>query len=169
MVFDLTVRDPLERIQTFWSAAAQNTDPANAAWDTPLQPYITPVSASVLTPSTCIATYILTVDSKLCNRSGNLHGGAAATIFDLLTSISIAPLAKEGRFTYAGVSRTLNCTYLRPVPLGMKALVTCEVIAVSGRLAHIRAWMKECDESGKENGEVLVVCEHGKVNTDAKL
>lgn len=101
--------------------------------------------------------------------SRNLHGGAAATVFDLLTSITIAPLAKEGRFAYAGVSRTLNCTYLQAVPLGMKVLVSCEVIAVSGRLAHIRGWMRECDDKGNEKGEILVVCEHGKVNTDAKL
>lgn len=54
--------------------------------------------------------------------------------------------------------------------MGMKVMVTCEVVAVSGRLAHIRGVMREWDEvEGREKGEVLVTCEHGKVNTDAKL
>lgn len=141
---------------------------------------MTPVSAQLTGSSTCTVLYLSTVMPHMCNRLGNLHGGCAATLFDLLTSASLAPVATEGKFAFAGVSRTLSCTYLRPVPEGSKMIVRCEVVAVGARLAAMRGEIRRAvrvrgaggDEEAagwEETGPVMVTCEHGKVNTDPKL
>lgn len=59
---------------------------------------------------------------------------------------------------------------------GMKIVIGCEVVQVGRRLAVIRGWMREWDESASEEagpvrvkGELLATCEHGKVNTDHKV
>jgi len=61
-----------------------------------------------------------------------------------------------------GVSRTLNCTYLRPAPLGAEVLIECEVVAVGRRLVQLRGVMRRPD--GER--EVYATCEHGKFNID---
>jgi acyl-coenzyme A thioesterase 13 len=63
---------------------------------------------------------------------------------------------------YAGVSRTLNVTYLRPVPLGEKVVIVSEVVSAGKRLCVLKGTMRRGDESG----EVLAICEHGKVSVD---
>jgi acyl-coenzyme A thioesterase 13 len=66
-----------------------------------------------------------------------LHGGAVAMIFDNLSSIALslwgimmAPDDSELQRTWAmsGVSRTLNCSYVRPAPVGSEIDVTNEVV-----------------------------------------
>lgn len=101
------------------------------------------------------------VQPEHCNGLGNLHGGCAATIFDFCTSVAIAPLSKAGHWAYLGVSRTLNTTYLRPVPCGVAVLVECEVVQLGKKLCTLKAEMKREDD-----GVVLAICEHGKVNND---
>jgi uncharacterized protein (TIGR00369 family) len=70
------------------------------------------------------------------NRLGNLHGGCAATIFDVCTTTALFPMAKPGFWSFAGVSRTLNVTYLRPIPVGETIIIECEVVAVGKRLGE---------------------------------
>ena len=60
-----------------------------------------------------------------------------------------------------GVSRTLNVTYLRPVPVGTEVDIHCEILQVGRTLCTLKGVMKRTD-----NGAVLAVCEHGKFNTD---
>lgn len=80
------------------------------------------------------------------------------------------------------MSRTLNVTYLRPIPVGETVIIECEVVAVGKRLgeylnfsllycarltriiATITATMKR-----KSDGALMCMCEHGKVNIDPKL
>lgn len=59
---------------------------------------------------------------------------------------------------------------------GMKVVIGCDVVQVGRKLAVIRGWMREWDESASEKegpvrmkGELLATCEHGKVNTDHTL
>ena len=137
-------------------------------FDTALYSHIEPLSASIKCP-----TEAVTVVPAFCNRLGHQHGGAAATIFDLLTTIAIAPLSKPGKFGYPGVSRTLNCTYLRPVTMGMKVRVDCEIVSWGRNLCTIRGVMRRVkdgagwlDDGRVGSGDVLVLCEHGKVNID---
>lgn len=61
------------------------------------------------------------------NGMSNLHGGAHATVFDLLTSFTIPIVSKPDFWLFAGVSRTLSVTYLRPAPSDEPVLVDCEV------------------------------------------
>ncbi|KAK4129999.1 hypothetical protein BT67DRAFT_446108 [Trichocladium antarcticum] len=96
-----------------------------------------------------------------CNRLANLHGGCAATIFDFCTSTPLALVAKPGFWSYLGVSRTLNTTYLRPAPLGAEVRVECEIVQLGQRLCTLRGTMRRASD-----GAVLATCEHGKVNTD---
>jgi acyl-coenzyme A thioesterase 13 len=118
------------------------------------------------------------------NRSGNLHGGCTATLFDWCTTTAIIPISKPGYWQYLGVSRTLNVTYLRPIPEGEEVIIENEVIhcgkklcmdsrtqimvdmvpTLTGSSAAIKGVMKR-----KSDGAVLAICEHGKVNVDPQV
>jgi len=63
---------------------------------------------------------------------------------------------------YAGVTRTLNVTYLKPVPIGQTVLIESEVVSAGKRLCVLKGTMRK----GDEKGEVLAICEHGKVSID---
>jgi acyl-coenzyme A thioesterase 13 len=88
--------------------------------------------------------------------SGNLHGGAVALIFDICTSTAISACSKEGFWDTGHVSRTLNCTYLRPAPLGAKVTVESQVVHLGRRLGMTTGVIKT------EDGKVCYTCEHGK-------
>jgi len=110
------------------------------------------------------------VHPALTNRMGSLHGGAAALIFDLCTSVALAPIsraASEGEppfWTLPGVSRTLDVVYHRPALVGMECRVVCTVVSVGKRMAHIRGEIRRWVPEGEgAMGEVLCTCEHGKV------
>ena len=111
-------------------------------------------------------TWELEIGSHLCNKSGNLHGGAAATILDNLTSTALLTVAKPGFLDGGHVSRTITMTYLRPVPMGSKVFIECEVQAAGRNTANI---------SGKIfiDGKLCVSCIHDKAvfarNPTAKL
>ncbi|RDL33625.1 Thioesterase ester dehydrase-isomerase [Venustampulla echinocandica] len=102
-----------------------------------------------------------TVKPSHCNRLGNLHGGCTATLFDICTTTSLAPIAKEGFWVFAGVSRTLSVTYIRPIPVGETVLIDCEVVHAGKRLCALKGQMKR-----ESDGAVMAVCEHGKVSID---
>jgi len=109
-------------------------------------------------------TFSFTVSASHCNRLGNLHGGCTATIFDICTTTALAPIAKPGYWQYAGVSRGLSVTYVRPVPEGERVLVESEVISAGKRMCVLKGVMKR-----ESDGEVLAVCEHGKVSIDPPI
>ena len=111
------------------------------------------VSASSKSQST---HFSFTVCQSLCNKNGNLHGGATATLFDSLTTTALFTFTKEGSWDIPTVSRTLTVTYLRPMPAGMKVLVDCEVMAAGKNLANIRGTMKS------EDGKICATCVHDK-------
>jgi len=102
------------------------------------------------------STWTLNVTPELCNKGGNLHGGAAATILDSLTSTALLTIAKPGFLDAGHVSRNLNTTYLRPLPAGSKALVECEVVAAGKNTAMVRGVIKTAD------GKIAVFCAHDK-------
>ncbi|TGZ79599.1 Thioesterase/thiol ester dehydrase-isomerase [Ascodesmis nigricans] len=105
-------------------------------------------------------TFSLTVPPTYGNRMGNLHGGAAALIFDVCTTSALAPIAKPGYWQYAGVTRQLSCSYLRPVPVGSTVTVYAEVVHAGRRVATIKGEIRD------KNGNVAVTCEHLKVSID---
>jgi acyl-coenzyme A thioesterase 13 len=114
--------------------------------------------------STQSSLWEFTVTPDLCNKSGNLHGGAAATLLDTLTSTALLTIAKEGFLDAGHVSRSLNTTYLRPVPVGSVCRVECEVVAAGRNTAMVRGVIYSAD------GKASVHCVHDKaVFKKAKL
>jgi acyl-coenzyme A thioesterase 13 len=83
---------------------------------------------------------------------------------DNLTTTALMPLARKGFWAFAGVSRTLNCTYLRPVPLGEEVEVVCDVIHAGVRNAALRGEIRRV-----RDGATLVVAEHGKASVDPEV
>lgn len=128
-------------------------DPNNTGFDTIGLGVFELLSVSQDTQS---VRHAFTVLPKLCNRGGSLHGGAASTIFDILTTTALLTVAKPGYWDMLGVSRTLTITFLRPLPLGTKVFVNCEVVAVGKNMANIKGTMKTAD------GKVCVTCIHDK-------
>jgi acyl-coenzyme A thioesterase 13 len=104
-------------------------------------------------------TFKFTVPKKYCNRMGNLHGGATALIFDICTTCALAPIAREGYWQFAGVTRNLNITYLRPAPCWSEVEIYCEVVNAGRRLATIKGEIRK-------DGKVLSTAEHLKASID---
>jgi uncharacterized protein (TIGR00369 family) len=111
------------------------------------------VSASAEDQSTL---WSFTCGPELCNKGGNLHGGCAATLLDSLTSTVLLTIARPGFLDGGHVSRTLSCTYLRPVPMGIECVVECWVVAAGKRTANVRGEIRTKD------GKVCVACVHDK-------
>ena len=51
------------------------------------------------------AVFNFEVTEELCNLGANLHGGAVAMIFDVLTSVTVSPCIREGFWDMGHVSR----------------------------------------------------------------
>ena len=135
-------------------------------------------------------TFSLTVPQSLSNLGGNLHGGAMSLIFDDITTAALsivgwqavqaggAPDWMEG-WQIGGVSRTLNVSYLRPVPVGEKVWVTGEVVGSLGKKLGkpsyflnnmaLTAYLAYCRGTLTlaSSGKVAATCEHHKANTKA--
>ncbi|KAJ5334092.1 hypothetical protein MYU51_004511 [Penicillium brevicompactum] len=109
-------------------------------------------------------TFLFKVTPEMSNGMGNLHGGCAATLIDVLSTTILLGLSSPGKFALGGVSRNLRVTYLRPVPTDMEVRLVCEVVHVGKRLALLRAEIQRA-----EGGDVCVVGEHEKANTDPEV
>lgn len=121
----------------------------------------------------------------MCNAMGRLHGGATATIFDLVTTLPIVVAARQrqlspnregGSWITAGVSRTLNVAYLEGVGVGEEVEVVAEMVKMGMRLAHVRGVMRRVIDhhdngggGGEGDGRVVATAEHGKVNVDRNV
>jgi acyl-coenzyme A thioesterase 13 len=107
-------------------------------------------------PHNAKTVFSFVIPNSLCNMVGTLHGGAVALIFDICTTTAIMAGAKEGFWDTGHVSRTLNCTYLRPAAEGQKVWVESEVVHLGRKLAMTRGLIRT------EDGKVCYTCEHGK-------
>ncbi|KAI0099317.1 Thioesterase/thiol ester dehydrase-isomerase [Nemania sp. FL0031] len=139
-------------------------DAQNHDWSSSILENISIVSHSSSPPHPS-ATFRLTVQPMHANFLGNLHGGCASTIFDICTTLSLNLISRPGFWDYGGVSRTLNVTYLRPVPVGTAVDIECEVIHAGQRLSSLRGVMRITTSDGTK-GSILTTCEHAKFNTD---
>ena len=106
-------------------------------------------------------TFSFTVQPEHCNRLQNLHGGCSATLFDFCTTLPLALVNRPGFWQFMGVSRTLNVTYVRPVPAGAEVLLHCEIVHLGKKMASLRGTMRR-----KADGAIMATCEHGKVTID---
>ncbi|KAF5004515.1 hypothetical protein FDECE_8999 [Fusarium decemcellulare] len=96
-------------------------------WMQTLVPHLFLVSLNPKGPHPS-CTFSYTVQPDNCNRLQNLHGGCTATLFDWCTTLPLAMVNRPGFWQGLGVSRTLNVTYMRPVPVGEEVLLECEIV-----------------------------------------
>ncbi|CAM1511554.1 Fc.00g090670.m01.CDS01 [Cosmosporella sp. VM-42] len=155
---------PEEKINTWLRLTKDEHGHLKAGdWMSTLVPNLKLESANPSGPHpSCILSY--TVQPSNCNRLQNLHGGCAATLFDFCTTLPLALINRPGFWQFMGVSRTLNVTYMRPVPAGEEILLECEIVQVGKKLATVRGVMRR-----KSDKMLLAICEHGKVNIDSDL
>ena len=109
-------------------------------------------------------TYELFISPNFSNLNDVMHGGAAGVIFDMATTTALCPVAQPGYWEFmGGVTRSLNISYLKAVPIGITVRLESKVVSVGKQMAFIQGSMTSLD--GK-----IVYCtaEHHKVNTPVK-
>jgi len=104
-------------------------------------------------------TFELLIDERYTNINGVMHGGAAGVIFDMCTTTALGPLARPGYWDFlGGVTRTLNISYLRAIPIGTTIRLHSEVCQVGSTMAMIRGTM-----TSRDGATIFCTCEHHKV------
>lgn len=88
------------------------------------------------------------VTENLLNFGKTLHGGAAATLVDVVGSIAIITADRDGRF---GVSTDLNVTWLAPAHLGEWIQVEACVLKSGRTMSYVAV------EIRRESDDVLCV------------
>src|SRR3954469_20833156 len=82
----------------------------------------------------------------------------------MLTTTALGPLARPGYWYFlGGVTRSLNISYLKAVPIGTTVRVRSRVVQCGRTMAMIRGEMTSVD--GKT---VYLTAEHHKVNVEMK-
>ncbi|KAI1636210.1 HotDog domain-containing protein [Biscogniauxia mediterranea] len=136
-------------------------------WVSTIVPHLSVVAHSTTPSEHPCVTFRFTPQPLHSNAVNGVHGGCTATLFDECTSMALLLISRPGFWRYFGVSRTLNVTYLRPVPIGEPVDVECEIVQVGKRFAVVRAVARAAAaRPGEKRGPVLAICEHGKVNSD---
>ncbi|KAF2008766.1 thioesterase family protein-like protein [Aaosphaeria arxii CBS 175.79] len=102
----------------------------------------------------------LLITPSYSNLNNVMHGGAAGVIFDMSTTTALCPLAQPGSWEFmGGVTRTLNISYLKAVPIGTTVRLKSKVMSVGRQMAMVRGTMESLD------GRVTYcTVEHHKVN-----
>jgi acyl-coenzyme A thioesterase PaaI-like protein len=114
-------------------------------------------------PNSTSIVFTFKVSRFYCNVSGNLHGGAQATIYDMLTGMAIQGIGRRDFWLNGGVSRSLSVTYLRPAPEGTELECDVELMHAGKSLALMRGVMRRADD-----GKLISTCEHDKAAVQAK-
>ncbi|EMD67618.1 hypothetical protein COCSADRAFT_34417 [Bipolaris sorokiniana ND90Pr] len=105
-------------------------------------------------------TYEMFMAPNFSNLNNVMHGGAAGVIFDMSTTTALCPLARPGFWEFmGGVTRSLNISYLKAVPIGVKVRLNSKVVSIGKQMAMIRGDMTSLD--GKTT---YCTVEHHKVN-----
>ncbi|KAF2722440.1 hypothetical protein K431DRAFT_283866 [Polychaeton citri CBS 116435] len=152
---------PKQRLEEVLKRAQDSDDFFMLKW---LRSGITIKNAEALSPTHCKATFVFKVDNFYGNRSGNLHGGAASAMYDILTTMVLAAMTENGDiWINGGVSRSLDVTYIRPAPEGEVLECSCEIVSAAKRLALMKAEMRR-----QSDGAVVSTCKHDKASVQIK-
>jgi len=93
-----------------------------------------------------------------------VHGGAIATFFDNVTSLTMLGGRNAESWNGAtGVTRSLHVTYFLPAHVGDMIIIESEVLQMTRRLATIKGVMKRASDR-----KLLAMCVHEKYNPSAK-
>lgn len=82
-------------------------------------------------------------------------------MIDVLTTTILLGMGEPGKFSIGGVTRSLDLKFLRAVPVYVEVAIVCEVVHIGRRLALLKAEIRRTD-----TGDVCIVGEHDKANTD---
>ena len=88
------------------------------------------------------------VSSELLNHGGTLHGGAAATLIDVIGSIALVHTDRHGR---RGVSTDLSVTWLAPAGFGEVILIDARVLKVGATMGYVAVELR------RESDDLLLV------------
>ena len=150
VLFSVHLSDPVARIQDYLdSYRTEDACSAPPTFDAVLLRKNIKIVSATASPA-CTAVYEVEVVEEMCSKSGNLHGGAAAMIIDMCTTMAMAPIARRDFWWFGGVSRKLDATSLRPVIFGRTVRVECEVVQIGRALATLHAKIR-----WKSNGVIL--------------
>ncbi|EMF16251.1 Thioesterase/thiol ester dehydrase-isomerase [Sphaerulina musiva SO2202] len=119
-------------------------------------------SAELLSPTTTKITYRFPVTREYLNPMRTFHGGAIAAMFDVCTTWTLFPIADYGFWSTMGTTRSLVCTYVKPVLEGEVVDVECRIVHAGKRLCLLTGIMKR-----EKDGAIVATCEHNKYNIDA--
>ncbi|KKY18032.1 putative thioesterase [Phaeomoniella chlamydospora] len=140
------------------------TDGADdAAWEGFDKPILKALKVDRVSKERRWVSFTMTVTQDFCNKLGSMHGGAASTFMDCITSYALRTIAKEGFWDYLGVTRTLTLTFLRPMPLGTELRLEGEVVQYGRKLASLSGKISRVSD-----GQPCVTCVHDKVMVDFK-
>jgi acyl-coenzyme A thioesterase 13 len=126
-------------------------------------------------PSSSSITFKFKTNEVMKNVPGNVHGGCATTIADNLSSWTLLadprywgknkPLVQIVIHVSQelGVSRNLNLTFVRPIPIGVDILFKCTLVSSSRRYTYFT--FEFTDMQGKQ----LVIGTHDKAKPATKL
>ncbi|EEU04077.1 thioesterase superfamily protein [Dictyostelium discoideum AX4] len=108
----------------------------------------------------------MTVDEKYCNVLSNLHGGAIATLTDVISSIAILTTNLDA--IVPSVSVEISMVYSNPAPVDRKIFIVSSVYKSGRNLAFTETTIYLDSE---DSGIVIAKGSHTKfiVNKKAKL
>lgn len=89
----------------------------------------------------------LDVTDKLANMANTLHGGAAATLIDIVGSLAIIMADQHNR---PGVTTDLSGSWYAPAPVGTSVIIEATVPKIGKTMAFTSVDIKD------EDGRVLV-------------
>lgn len=78
------------------------------------------------------------------NVAKNLHGGAGATLVDVVGTLAIIGADRWHRF---GVSTDLNVSWLAPIPLGETAVVEARVLKIGRTMAFVEVEIRRASDN----------------------
>lgn len=78
------------------------------------------------------------------NVAKNLHGGAGATLVDVVGTLAIIGADRWHRY---GVSTDLNVSWFAPIPLGETAVVDAQVLKIGRTMAFVEVEIRRASDN----------------------
>ena len=78
------------------------------------------------------------------NVAKNLHGGAGATLVDIVGTLAVIGTDRWSRY---GVSTDLNVSWFAPIPLGETAVVDARVLKIGRSMAFVEVEIRRASDN----------------------